>query len=380
MLRGLMMLLMVIDHARDYFSSVSGFDPTDPTQSWPALFATRWITHLCAPGFIALAGVSVYLQRLKGKTAAEMSRQLAIRGLWLIVLEITVVDFGWSFSPGIVLQVIWAIGVAMIFLAVLQWLPPLAIGTIGGAIVALHNLLDPISPARTSTAGLLWTLLHQGKGPLLFHHQMIGIAAYPMIPWLGVICLGYAFGPILTMEPARRQRLSALLGASMLLVFTLLRFTHAYGDHIRFQQLATPERTAMSFLEVEKYPPSLQYLLATLGVVTLLYALFDRAVTQNWLPRARGFVEIYGRVPLFFYILHIYLLHTAALLWAAEQHENWRFWLTPYAVFIRHLAGWGYSLPVVYLVWFCTIAILYLPCRWFSQYKADHRTWWLSYL
>ena len=165
MVRGVMMLLMVIDHARDYFSRVSGFDPTDPSQSWPALFATRWVTHLCAPGFIALAGVSVYLQRVKGKSAGETSRLLATRGLWLCFLEMTVVSFGWSFSPGIILQVIWAIGVAMIFLATLLWLPPLAIGTIGGGIIALHNLLDPIHPDRFSTAGLVWTLLHQGKSP-----------------------------------------------------------------------------------------------------------------------------------------------------------------------------------------------------------------------
>ena len=380
MLRGVIMLLMVIDHARDYFSKVSGFDPTDPSYSWPALFVTRWITHLCAPGFIALAGVSVYLQRMRGKSAGEMARLLATRGLWLCFLEMTVVDFGWSFAPGIVLQVIWAIGIAMLFLAILQWLPPVAIGTIGGAIVVLHNLLDPISPDRFSGEGLMWTLVHQGKSPLFFHHKMIGIAAYPIVPWLGVICLGYAFGPVLTMTPARRQRVAALLGAAMLLVFTLLRLTHAYGDHFRFEHLATPARTAMSFFQLEKYPPSLHYLLATLGFVLLMYALFDRATSQNWLPGVRGFVEIYGRVPLFFYVLHIYLLHSAALLWTAEQHMNWRFWLIPGAVFIRHLPGWGYSLPLVYLVWLCTILVLYVPCRWFSRYKAEHRAWWLSYL
>ena len=380
MVRGVIMLLMVIDHARDYFSMASGYDPTDPNHSWPALFATRWITHLCAPGFIALAGVSVYLQRLRGKSAGEMARLLVTRGLWLCFLEVTVVGFGWFFAPGIVLQVIWAIGVAMMFLAALQWLPPLAIGTIGGLIVVLHNLLDPINPDRFSSVGLLWTLVHQGKGPLFFHHQMFGIAAYPIVPWLGVICLGYAFGPVLRMTPERRQRVAVLLGAGMLLVFTLLRLTHAYGDHFRFEHLATPERTVMSFLDVEKYPPSLHYLLATLGVVVLMYALFDRAVSKDWLSRARGFVEIYGRVPLFFYVLHIYLLHSVALVWTAEQHENWRFWLSPYAVFIRHLPGWGYSLPVVYLVWLCTILALYLPCRWFSRYKAEHRAWWLSYL
>jgi uncharacterized membrane protein len=378
-LRGLLMLLMAIDHTRDYFTSASGFDPTDPMRSWPALYATRWVTHLCAPGFIALAGTSVYLQRHRGKTRGQMTKLLMTRGLWLMVLEITVISFGWSFAFGPGLQVIWAIGVSMIFLGLLQRLPTLMIGIIGAAIVALHNLTDGIAPARFGDGAIFWTLLHV-PGLLFVHHRLIGVAAYPIIPWIGVICLGYAFGPIVTLGPAHRQRLVTMLGVFLLFAFTMLRLAHGYGDHFRFQHLATPTETAMSFLEVEKYPPSLQYVLATFGVLLLLYALFDLAVSRDWLARLRGFVEVYGRVPFFYYVLHIYMLHALALGLTAYLHMNWRFWLVPGAVFIGHLNGWGFGLPVVYLIWALVVLSLYFPCLWFSRVKARRRDWWLSYL
>jgi uncharacterized membrane protein len=378
-LRGLLMIVMAIDHARDYFTSVSGFDPSDPLHSWPALFATRWIAHLCAPGFIALAGTSVYLQRKRGKPRGEMAKLLVTRGLWLMFLEITVISFGWSFALGPGLQVIWAIGVSMVFLAMLQRFSPVVIGVIGAVIVLGHNLLDGIRIEGVGGEALLWRLLHQ-QGPIFVHGQIVGFILYPIVPWIGVICLGYAFGPVAASEPARRQKISVLLGLGMLVAFALLRVLHGYGDHDQFSYLATPSETVMSFLDVEKYPPSLHYLLATLGLLLLLYALFDLAATRNWARRLRGFVEVYGRVPFFYYVLHIYLLHGAALLITAERGMNWRFWLIPGAVFIRHLDGWGYGLPGVYLAWILVVLVLYFPCRWFGQLKARRRDWWLSYL
>jgi uncharacterized membrane protein len=369
---------MALDHSRDFFSSISGIDPTDPAQSWPALFATRWITHLCAPGFIALAGTSVYLQRQR-KTRGQVTKLLLTRGLWLCFLEVTLISYGWSFSLAPGLQVIWAIGVAMIFLGLLQRLPTLAIGAIGAVIVLVHNLFDGIAPERFGHGAIVWTLLHV-PGPIFVHGRIVGFLLYPLIPWIGVICLGYAFGPIAVMEPARRQRLAALLGAGFLAVFSLLRVLRGYGDPILFQVQSTPERTAMAFLRVLKYPPSLEYVLVTLGVLLLLYALFDAAATRNWLPRLRGFVEVYGRVPFFYYVLHIYLLHATALAITAERHMDWRFWLIPGAVLSRHLNGWGYGLGVVYLVWLSVVLVLYFPCLWFSRLKARRRDWWLSYL
>jgi uncharacterized membrane protein len=379
LLRGLLMQLMAIDHARDYFSSAAGFNPTDPLRSWPALFATRWVTHLCAPGFIALAGTSVYLQRQRGKSRAQTAKLLYTRGLWLLFLEVTVISFGWSFSLGPALQVIWAVGVSMIFLGALQRLPAWAVGAIGAAIVLLHNLLDPISSERFGKEAALWELVHE-SGPLLVHGRMVGLVLYPLVPWIGVICLGYAFGLVCALEPARRQRLSAILGAGFLAMFTVLRVFHLYGDEEPFERLPTTAQTVMSFLDVSKYPPSLQYLLATLGVLLLLYAVFDLAATRNWAAWLRHFVETYGRVPFFYYVLHIYLLHAAALLLTLAEHGDWRFWLIPGAVFYKHLPGWGFNLYGVYAIWLMAILVLYLPCLWFSRLKARRRDWWLSYL
>jgi uncharacterized membrane protein len=379
LLRGLLMLLMAIDHARDYFSSASGFDLTDPVQSWPALFATRWVTHLCAPGFIALAGASVYLQKHRGKSDAAITRLLITRGLWLILFEVTVIDFGWSFSFAPALQVIWAVGVSMLFLAALHRLPALVVGLIGAAIVAFHNLLDPIQAASFGEGATIWKLLHQ-QGPILIHGKMVGFILYPLIPWIGVICLGYAFGPIAVMAPARRQRIAISIGASFLVIFTLLRVFHGYGDRIQFHSQATPVRTRMSIFQVSKYPPSLHYLLATLGIVLLLYALFDVVATRQWLPRIREVIATYGRVPFFYYTLHIYLIHLAALLVTAQEGLNWRHWLIPGAFIFLHLPGWGFNLWGVYLVWFLAVAALYFPCLWFSRLKARRRDWWLSYL
>jgi uncharacterized membrane protein len=379
LLRGLLMLLMAIDHARDFFSSVGGFDLTDPVKSWPALFATRWVTHLCAPGFIALAGTSVYLQKQRGKSNSSITHLLITRGLWLVLLEVTVIAYGWSFSFGPALQVIWAIGVSMIFLALLHRLPVVAVGSIGAAIVLLHNLLDPIKASSFGDRAILWELLHQ-QGPAIVHGRMVGMILYPLIPWVGVICLGYAFGAVAVLPALNRQRIAASLGAGFLTVFTLLRLLHGYGDRIPFRVQATPAKILMSLFQVSKYPPSLHYLLATLGINLLLYALFDVAATRQWLPRLRGIVETYGRVPFFYYVLHIYLIHLAALLLTAAEGLDWHHWLIPGAVFISHLPGWGFNLYGVYLVWFLAVAILYFPCLWFSRLKARRRDWWLSYL
>ena len=379
MLRGLLMILMAVDHSRDFFTSAYGFDPTDPMRSWPSLYATRRITHLCAPGFIALAGTSVYLQRKRGKTRGQMAKLLIIRGLWLIFLEITLISFGWSFAFAPGLQVIWAIGVSMVFLGLLQGLPTLPIGIIGAAIVGLHNLADGIKPASFGDGAIFWTLLHV-QGPLILHHQFVGFVMYPVIPWIGVICLGYAFGSVVNLGPNHRQRLVTMLGVFFLFAFTAMRLMDSYGDRFKFEHLDTRAETAMSFFEVEKYPPSLQYLLGTLSVLLLMYALFDAAVSRNWLRGLRGFIEVYGRVPFFYYVLHIYMIHAIALVWTAHLHMNWRFWTVPGAVFIDHLNGWGYGLGGVYLVWAIVVSALYFPCLWFSRVKSRRRDWWLSYL
>ena len=377
LLRGLLMLLMALDHTRDFFSVPTG-DPGDPLTSWPALFATRWITHLCAPGFIALAGISVHLQRRRGKSPEQMTRMLLTRGAWLILLEVTVVSFAWAFSPSTYLQVIWAIGVSMICLGLLQRFSRAVAGAVGISILLLHNLLDPIRAASFGRWALLWNMIHQ---PLLlqYHGGAIFVIIYPVLPWIGVILVGYAVGPFFCMAPQVRQRMAVLVGGLFLFVFSLLRIWHGYGDHRRFQHLASRSRAVMSFLDVEKYPPSLHYILATFGVLLLIYALFDAIATRGWLPPLRGFLQVYGRVPFFYYVLHLYLLHSAALLLSFHEHLDWRYFIRPLTPF-TYMAGWGLSLPLVYCVWLGVILALYLPCRRFGQIKARRRDWWLGYL
>jgi uncharacterized membrane protein len=378
-LRGLLIVLMALDHARDYFSSAA-IDPTDPVHSWPALFITRWVTHLCAPGFILLAGASVYLQRQR-KSAATLTRSLILRGLWLIFLEITVVTFGWSFGFGVpILQVIWVIGLCMIALAGLQWLPTPAVGLFGAIVILGHNLLDPVHASALGSWSDAWYVLHE-RGWLTFHAHPVALYGYPVIPWIGVMALGYCFGPVVTQASEQRQRISALLGIASFGAFVLLRLTHSYGDPgPGFEHLDTPAHTMMSIFSVQKYPPSLHYLLATLGIVLLLFSIFDRAAEHVRAPRLRAFFDVYGRVPFFFYILHIFLIHALALIVAAATIPTWRFWITPDVVFTSHLAGWGYSLPVVYLVCIAVVLVLYPACAWFSRLKDRRREWWLSYL
>lgn len=378
LLRGLLMILMALDHTRDYFSSAQ-VDPTDPIHSWPALYFTRWITNLCAPGFIALAGASVYLQRLRGKTSAQLGKLLWTRGLWLIFLELTVITCAWAFHypPPVLLQVIWTIGFCMIVLSALQWLPVAAVGAIGLAIIAGHNLLDPVDSSAFGQT-LFWKLLHI-PGPLFYHGNPAAFELYPVLPWIGVICAGYAFGPLAAAAPALRQKWSAILGVLLLGLFSVLRLGHGYGDDNISQHLPTVEQTAMSFFQVEKYPPSLDYLLATFGFLLLLYALFDWGVQQQAMPRLRAFLDVYGRVPFFYYVLHLYLIHGTVMLLLLATHGDWHI-AVGLPMFKRHFTHGGVGLPGVYLLWISFVLILYLPCRWFSRLKQRRRDWWLSYL
>jgi uncharacterized membrane protein len=380
MLRGLLMILMALDHTRDFFSSAQ-VDPTDPLTSWPALFFTRWITHLCAPGFIALAGASAYLRRERGSNRSQMMKFLITRGCWLIFLELTLIDFGWMFQwPVPFLQVIWAIGAALIVLGVLQWLPVAAVGAVGAAIILLHNLLDPIPSSKFGAYANLWKLFHE-PGLMLYHGRPSGLAFYPVFAWIGVICLGYTFGPVIVAAPDRRRRIAVSLAALFLVAFSILRVISGYGDRFHWHSLSTPAQSAMFFLEVQKYPPSLEYVLATFGFLLILYAAFDKAATENWLPRCRGFLEVYGRVPLFYYVQHIYLIHGTALLLALATHGDWHLLVGPQALMTgERPPNWGFSLPGVYCLWMAFVLALYPGCLWFSRLRATRKEWWLSYL
>ena len=362
LLRGLVMVLMALDHARDYFTAVR-FDPLDLTQTSPGLFLTRWITHFCAPVFVFLAGTSAYLVSLR-RSRSELSRLLWTRGLWLIFLEVVVINFAWTFEPGFFLQVIWVIGCSMLILSLLVHLPVWVIGAFGVVMIAGHNLLDGIAPTAFGAWAPLWHLLHvQGEIP-------IGYLLYPLIPWCGVMAAGYAFGVVYTLDATVRRRILLGLGCGLIAFFSILRGINVYGDPHPWSAQSTPLLTLLSFIKVEKYPPSLLYLLATLGPAMLLLAWFENLRGEV----AAGLTTI-GRVPLFFYVAHILLIHLLAGVTAATMGfgtgllKGW-----------PEIPHWGFALPGVYLIWAGVVLALYPACRWFAAVKRRRNDWWLSYL
>jgi uncharacterized membrane protein len=366
--RGLAMVLMALDHVRDFFADPR-IDPLDLSHTSVLLFVTRWITHLCAPLFIFLAGVSSHLLS-QHRTRAGLGRYLLIRGLWLIVLEITVVDFAWTFDlsyqTGLYLQVIWAIGVAMIVLATLIDLPLVVIAAFSIIVVAGHNLFDSIAAGSWGDWAPLWTILHvQGPVP----H---GFIEYPLIPWIAVMSLGYSMGPIFQLDAQRRRRALVCLGAVSLTAFGLLRMLNVYGDPRPWSLQSTAAATLLSILNVQKYPPSLQFLLLTLGSGFLLLAAFEFAR-----GRVSEVLCTFGRVPLFFYVLHIVLAHFAAGIVGLTMGFGAALFATD---FISIPTQWGFGLPVIYLMWLLAVLTLYPACRWFAEVKRRRADWWLSYL
>ncbi|HZB46918.1 MAG TPA: heparan-alpha-glucosaminide N-acetyltransferase domain-containing protein [Pyrinomonadaceae bacterium] len=389
LLRGLVMVVMLLDHTRDFFHhGALNFDPTDLAKTNAPLFLTRWVTHFCAPVFVFLAGTSAYLQLARGKSKRELSRFLLTRGLWLVVLEFTVVRaavlFNFDYRELGVAQVIWAIGVSMIVLAALVHLPLRVVGALGVLMIVLHNLLDrfkvpfwqgPGTP-EPSFWQAVWLVLHQ-QGPLPLPGGTSTFIIYPLIPWVGVMAAGYAFGALYRLTPERRRRILLALGASMIAAFVVLRAVSLYGDP---KPWAAQSRgalfTVLSFLNVEKYPPSLLFLLMTLGPAIMALAWFERAGRRG--PLARVLIT-FGRVPLFFYVLQWVTAHALAILvgYLAGQSVAWQF-----ANFADkpYPNPNGFDLWVVYVFWAVGLVLLYPLCRWFAGVKQRRRDRWLSYL
>lgn len=367
-LRGLVMLLMLVDHAREFFlihAQVS--DPMDVATTEPALFFTRLTAHLCAPVFVALTGLSAWLYGAKTGSAKAASAFLFKRGLFLVVLELTLVSFAWSFDltpPTVFLQVIWAIGLSMMALAALVWLPRPALIAAGLVIVLGHNLLDPITVAPGQPGHVLWAVLHD-RGYIDLPWGGQARTSYPLLPWIGVAALGYAVGPWFAVGAdggARRRRL-VVLGLSMLALFAMLRGINVYGEPLRWSVWPDPLHTVMSVLNLTKYPPSADFLLLTLGIGTLLLAGFERLST-----RTVALLAAFGGAPLFFYLIHLYGLHLAyrACLWAFGPNQG--------EVFGVPGIGWVWGIALVAAVpaWFA--------CRWFSGVKRRSGRWWMRYL
>ncbi|MDB5305155.1 MAG: hypothetical protein JWM97_2704 [Phycisphaerales bacterium] len=376
LLRGAVMVLMALDHTR-YFISNAPFDPTDIAHTTAPYFLTRWVTHFCAPVFVFLAGVGAFLSQTRGRTKSQTAYFLWTRGVLLIALECTLVRLGGSFNPDLrrqTFQVFWVLGCSMIALSVLMHLPPGIVGAFGLALVLGHNLFDGVRVAHPGAWHGMWTLLHQ-PGDLRPGGGIRIYAEYALVPWVGVMALGYACGPVYELDSAKRRRLLLCLGAGLIVAFITLRALSAYGDPHKWAPQRIPVLTAIDFLNCTKYPPSLLYLLMTLGPGLMALGLAERP-TELLRGRTERMLIVFGRVPLFFYLLHRPLIHCIAVALS----------FTRYGPQVIHFsrnhppADVGYGLPVVYGVWLVVVAMLYPPCRRFEQLKRTRRSAWLAYL
>lgn len=372
--RGVVMIVMALDHTRDYFG-MPGQNPTDLATATAALFATRWITHFCAPVFFLLTGTGAYLS-LRTRSSGELSRYLFTRGLWLLVLEAVVMRcLAYQFNVDYqvtLLIVLWALGWSMIALSVLVRLPTSAVAAFGAVMIATHNLFDGVQWPNP-----IWTVLHS-PGFLLNTPEHVVFVTYPLIPWIGVTAVGYALGQIYSWDAERRRKFLLRTGLALSLAFLVLRGANVYGDPSRWSGQDTALFSALSFLNTTKYPPSLLFLLMTLGPAMLFLRAVD-AIT----PRLLAPALVIGKVPLFYYVLHFVLIHLLAVLtsYARYGSAHWMFESPTLANYpFTAPPGWGYSLPVVYLVWAFVVVAMYPLCRWFAALKQRRDDWWLSYL
>ncbi len=383
-LRGLAMVLMAIDHVRDFLTDAS-INPLDTARTTLPLFLTRWVTHICAPSFVFLAGMAIVFQ-LQRRSAADVSRFLLVRGAWLCLLEVTVVHVVWLFSwrwNVQLLEVIWVIGLSMIVMATLVRLPTWAIATFGAALVFGHNLLDPLTPDRWGAYAWAWRLLHSPGFLLGDPRQLAVLVAYALVPWPGVMALGFCFGKWWTGLKEDRPRRVLWLGIACVLAFAALRAGNFYGDPRPWVWRGTAWRTALSFLNVTKYPVSLQFLLVTLGLALLVLAFIERYERNAAWGAAFGFLNVFGRVPFFYFLLHAFLAHCFAIGLGMASGGNWRWYLSePLSggIWIGSPPGWGFSLPVIYGVWAAVVAISYPICKWYARVKGGSRNRLFSYL
>ena len=380
-LRGMVMIIMALDHVRDFLHADSmRFSPEDLTQTTVLLFFTRWITHFCAPVFVFCAGTSAYLA-VRRKDPATVGRFLLTRGLWLLVVEMTLIQVATSFNFSydyVIWQVIWAIGWSMIALSVLRLLPWGALLAFSIVTIAGHNAFDAIQPADLGSLAWLWKILHVGFSMIQLGERHVAVAAYPLVPWIAVMSAGYCFGRVMEYDADKRRRLLLVIGGGLTAGFIVVRGVNGYGDPNPWSAQSGPVMTALSFLRVTKYPPSLAFLLMTLGPAILALRLMDGISV-----RVRNPLLVFGRVPLFYYIVHWYVLHSVALVmaWVRYGRFDFIFGFPPSLPISQgYPAGYGYSLWVTYLVWAAIVTGMYFVCRWFADVKARNRSVWLTYL
>lgn len=382
-LRGAVMVIMALDHIRDFFHNGSQlFSPEDLTRTTTALFFTRWITHFCAPVFVFLAGTGSYLATRRGMSRRAIASFLVTRGLWLVVVEMTLVLVGGTFNLSydfVIWQVIWAIGWSMVALAALIAVPWPALLLFSLVMIAGHNAFDGLQAARLGSIGWLWKILHVGFAEIQLPNGTLAYVIYPLIPWIGVMSAGFCFGRVFDLDPDHRRRILMSLGVATTLMFVVLRFLNVYGDPSPWAGQSTATLTLLSFLRTSKYPPSLLYLLMTLGPSFIALSVLDRITVRDSNP-----LLVFGRVPLFYYVVHWYVLHFTALVFAFARYGRFDFLfsLPPALSFVRpdYPTDYGYDLWIVYLVWLAIVASLYPLCRWFGALKARRRSAWLSYV
>jgi len=377
-LRGVVMILMALDHVRDFFGGA--VNPVDMARTTPTLFFTRWITHFCAPTFFLLTGTGAFLARRR-RSASELAQFLVVRGFWLILLELTVVRcLGYQFNFDYrvtMLVILWALGWSMVTLGALAPLPASAVTLFGVVLVATHNLFDRVTPSWFGRLAPVWTILHV-QNFVSQNPDHIVFVAYPLVPWIGVTVLGYGLGQVFDWDRDERRRFLLRAGLGLTIAFVVLRTLNAYGDPVAWSGQSTTVRTVLSFLNANKYPPSLDFLLMTIGPALL----FLRAV-DAFTPRIFRSVLVFGRVPLFYFLLHLPLIHLAAVAVCFVRYGavHWMFESPTLAQYpFTRPPGWGYSLPVVYLMWIAVVVVLYPACLWFSEFKQRNPRPWVSYL
>jgi uncharacterized membrane protein len=380
-LRGLVMIIMALDHTRMYFALGTWYaEPTDLATTTPLLFFTRWITHFCAPVFVFLAGTSAFLYRMRRAAIKDTAWLLLTRGLWLVFVELVIVNFAWTFDITYsfrILQVIWAIGISMVVLSALVFLPLKGVLVVGILLVFGHNLLDPITVPGSSISAMVWYTLHQPQA-VLINGTLINFV-YPVLPWIGLMALGYVFGTLYQQDYPAEQRRRWLLGIGLAatLLFIFLRGFNLYGEPREWDVQPSAVFTLLSFLNTTKYPPSLHFLLMTLGPALIFLALIEPLAKRLLKP-----VVVFGRVPFFFYILHLYVIHALAMLLLVYQgRDASEYIFSAENLMLGNLSNFGLSLRAVYVVWGIVVLLLYPVCRWYQRYRENHPTkWWLSYL
>jgi uncharacterized membrane protein len=377
--RGFVMIVMALDHVRDlmHVHSITQ-SPTDLATTTPMLFFTRWITHLCAPIFVFLAGTSVYLSLQRKGNVDDIRTLLLKRGLWLIVLEFTVVNFAIFFDVGfhtLLFEVIASTGLGFILLSLLLKLPSKYVGLIGLVILFFHNLVPLITFDNDSLAkAILMPLLSPMAVPVFA--DKVFVMGYPPIPWFGVMLVGFSAGRFFQSSEEKAKKLFIKIGLATLLLFLVIRFLNVYGDSIPWSLQENGMLTFLSFMNVSKYPPSLVFCLITLSVMFFLLAF-----AEQFNGRFKNGIIVYGKVPLFYFIVHFYLVHCLTIIMLLIQGIEWSELEFASGTFGRpRSVETGVPLWSIYMIWLFVVTVLYKPCVWFGRYKLTHTSWWLRYL